>query len=289
MQPPDTAADGGHDLQNWIGRSETRHDRIGAERCVALQAALDSGDQPLCDGDALPPLWHWLYFWDIAPRSELGRDGHPALGGFLPPVGPARRMWAGSRVAFPGRLALGEPAQRVSTIASVAEKTGRSGRLVFVTVRHEISGADGLAVVDEHDIVYREDSGKGAAGRPGEAAPDTAVWRQAVEPDPTLLFRYSALTFNGHRIHYDRNYARDVEGYAGLVVHGPLLATLMVGLAGGAMPHRRVSRFEFRGHRPVVDTESFSVCGRPDGDDAVSVWVANGDGMLAMQGRTEFA
>ena len=255
---------------------------------MALQAALDDRRPALAAGDTLPPLWHWLYFWDIAPRSGLGRDGHPALGGFLPPVGPARRMWAGSRVEFPGRLVLGEPVERVSTIASVVEKTGRTGRLVFVTVRHELTGPEGLAVVDEHDIVYREDSRPGAAGRAGEAAPDDAVWTEPVTPDPTLLFRYSALTFNGHRIHYDRDYARDVEGYGGLVVHGPLLATLMVGLGGRARPDRQVARFEFRGHRPVVDTESFTVCGRPDGDDAVAVWVANGEGLLAMRGRTEF-
>jgi len=281
------------DLQAWVGRTETREDVIGVERCVSMQATLDAGGTALETGDALPPLWHWLYFWDIAPRSGLGRDGHPALGGFLPPVGPARRMWAGSRVSFPGDLRLGERATRVSTIDSVTEKTGRSGRLVFVTVRHEITGGAGLAIVDEHDIVYREDTGEaGASARPGEPAPDDAVWTEAVEPDPTLLFRYSALTFNGHRIHYDRDYARDVEGYGGLVVHGPLLATLMVGLAGRSWPERRISGFEFRGHRPVFDTEDFTVSGRPaaeaDGDSAIDVWIANGAGMLAMKGRTSF-
>ncbi|MEK9662507.1 MAG: acyl-CoA dehydrogenase, partial [Alphaproteobacteria bacterium] len=181
------------------------------------------------------------------------------------------------------------PAVRVSTIKSVAEKAGRTGRLVLVTVRHEVYGDDGLANVDEHDIVYREDSGPGASARPGELAPANAQWIETVAPVPTLLFRYSALTFNGHRIHYDRDYATGTEGYGGLVVHGPLLATLMVGLAGRAMPKRRVARFEFRGHRPVVDTETFRVCGNPEGDDAIGVWVANGEGMLAMRGRTEFA
>lgn len=283
----------GEDLRAWVGRTETRHDMIGTERAVALQASLDVGEAALADGAALPPLWHWLYFWDIASRSELGRDGHPAVGGFLPPVGPARRMWAGSRVSFPGVLRLGEPATRVSTIESVTEKSGRSGRLIFVTVRHEITGGEGLAIVDAHDIVYREDSGgPGASARPGEPAPEDARWSEAVDPNPTLLFRYSALTFNGHRIHYDRDYARDVEGYGGLVVHGPLLATLMVGLAGRSRPERRISGFEFRGHRPVFDTEKFTVCSRPDdnsgGDDAIDVWVANGDGFLAMKGRTSF-
>jgi 3-methylfumaryl-CoA hydratase len=280
------------DLQAWVGRTETRRDTIGTERAVSLRATLDDAGEILADGDALPPLWHWLYFWDIAPRSGLGRDGHLALGEFLPPVGPARRMWAGSRVSCPGVLRLGEPATRVSTIENVTEKTGRSGRLVFVTVRHEISGGAGLAIVDEHDIVYREDTGAGASARPGEPAPDDAAWTEAVEPDPTLLFRYSALTFNGHRIHYDRDYAMDVEGYGGLVVHGPLLATLMVGLAGRSRPERPISGFEFRGHRPVFDTEAFTVCGRPateaEGDSAIDVWIANGEGMLAMKGRTTF-
>ena len=282
------------DLQAWVGRTETRTDVIGVERCVAMQAAVDSpgfgGVKPLVAGDPLPPLWHWLYFWDVAPRSNLGRDGHPALSGaFLPPVGPARRMWAGSRVAFPGTLKLGEPATRVSTIDRIAEKQGRTGRLVFVTVRHEISGGDGLAVVDEHDIVYREDTGDaGASARPGEPAPDDAEWTETVAPDPTLLFRYSALTFNGHRIHYDRTYARDVEGYGGLVVHGPLLATYMCALAGNAWRDRPVSGFEFRGMRPVLDIEEFTVRGRADGGYAIDVWVANGDGHLAMQGRTTF-
>lgn len=280
--------EGGQDLQAWVGRTEERHDVIQTERCVALQAALNLPDDRLSDGDALPPLWHWLYFWDIAPRSELGRDGHPALGRFMPPVGLSRRMWAGSRVTFPGALRLGEPATRVSTIEKVAEKSGRSGKLIFVTVRHELSGSDGLAVVDEHDIVYREDTGKGASARPGEPAPDGARWIEAVDPDPTLLFRYSALTFNGHRIHYDRDYARDVEGYDGLVVHGPLLATMMVGAAARSAPDRSVSRFEFRGMRPVMDTETFTVNVDPEGDDAVDVWVANGEGMFAMRGRTEF-
>ena len=277
------------DLQAWVGRTDERRDVIVTERCVALQAAFHHPGTMLSAGDPLPPLWHWLYFWDIAPRSGLGRDGHPALGGFLPPVGPARRMWAGSRVSFPGALRLGETATRVSTIASIAEKTGRSGRLVFVTVRHELSGGEGLAIVDEHDIVYREDNGTNASARPGEPAPEGAQWSEQVDPDPTLLFRYSALTFNGHRIHYDREYAHDVEGYDGLVVHGPMLATMMVGLAARALPDRKISRFEFRGLRPVLDIDTFTVNADPDGADALSVWVANGEGMLSMSGRTEFA
>ena len=275
-------------LESWVGRSESTRDRIGLERCRAMQAALDRMDPPLGDGDPLSPLWHWLYFWTIAPRSELGRDGHPALGGFLPPVGAARRMWAGSRVSFPGTLTIGEEAERRSTITAVTPKAGRSGRLVFVTVRHEIGGAAGPAIVDEHDIVYREDGGAAPAAAAGEAAPADAELREDFTADPTLLFRYSALTFNGHRIHYDRDYAVRVEGYPGLVVHGPLLATLLVDLAARARPDRRIERFAFRALRPVFDSEPFTLCGSPGGDSAMDLWVADGDGLLALRAQAEF-
>lgn len=275
-------------LREWVGKSETVRDWIAPERCRAMQATLDRMDPPLAEGDPLPPLWHWLYFWTIAPRSGLGRDGHPALGGFLPPIGTARRMWAGSRVRFPGPLRIGDQAERVSTIANVTPKTGRTGRLVFVTVRHEITGSQGLAIVDEHDIVYREDVGRGAAGHSGTPAPTDANWAEEVTADPTLLFRYSALTFNGHRIHYDRNYATGVEGYSGLVVHGPLLATLMVDLAARSWPKREIARFVFRGHRPIIDTDPFKVCASSRNDTSMDLWVADGDGWLAMNGNAEF-
>jgi 3-methylfumaryl-CoA hydratase len=275
-------------LREWIGRTETAADVIHAERARALQATLDRMDPPLRDGDPLPPLGHWLYFWTIVPRSGLGRDGHPALGGFLPPVGTARRMWAGSRVRWPGRLRLGEEARRTSTILDVVAKSGRAGRLVFVTVRHEISGSEGLAIVDEQDIVYREDAGAGGPARAGEPAPAGAAYSRRIEADTTVLFRYSALTFNGHRIHYDRDYATRVEGYPGLVVHGPLLATLMVDLAVRSWPERSIAEFEFRGHRPVIDTDPFTVCGTGRDDQAIDLWVADHQGVLAMKGMAVF-
>jgi 3-methylfumaryl-CoA hydratase len=275
-------------LHEWIGRSESARDVIHAERAQALQAALDGEDPLLREGDTLPPLWHWLYFWTIVPRSGLGRDGHPALGGFLPPVGAARRMWAGSRVRWPGRLLLGEEARRTSSILDVVPKTGRTGRLVFVTVRHEISGSAGLAIVDEHDIVYREDTGMGIADRAGECAPGDATYSRHMQADTTMLFRYSALTFNGHRIHYDRDYAMHVEGYSGLVVHGPLLATLMADLAVRSRLDRQITEFEFRGHRPMIDTNPFTVCGAASGDAALDLWVADHQGVLAMKGKAVF-
>jgi 3-methylfumaryl-CoA hydratase len=275
-------------LREWIGKKETATDRLDADRARALEAALDRTGPALRSGDYLPPLRHWLYFWTIVPRSGLGRDGHPALGGFLPPVGTARRMWAGSRVRFPGRLRLGEEVERTSTILDVVVKSGRSGRLVFVTVRHEITGARGLAVVDEHDIVYREDRGAGASGRGGEPAPTDAPYSERVTADSTLLFRYSALTFNGHRIHYDREYAINVEGYRGLVVHGPLLATLMLDLAARSAPERPVASFEFRGHRPISDAEPFTVCAAPRDDGGRDLWIADHEGLLAMKGDARF-
>ena len=275
-------------LQEWIGKTETREDHIGLERTHAMQATLDRFDPLLRDGDPLPPLWHWLYFWPIAPRSGLGRDGHPALGGFLPPIGVARRMWAGSRVRFLTPLRIGEVANRTSTIRSVKVKTGRTGRLVFVTVEHVISGPGDEALVDEHDIVYREDSGTGEPAPAGTPAPGDARHTETVTPDPTTLFRYSALTFNGHRIHYDRPYAIDVEGYSGLVVHGPLLATLMAGLSVRSWPDRCLRAFEFRGQRPVIDTAPFTVNGKPDGAQSMELWVADADGTLCMVGRSDF-
>lgn len=272
--------------QDWVGNCDSTRDLIAQERCQALQAALDRTDPPLRDGDPLPPLRHWLYFWAVAPQSGLGRDGHPALGGFLPPVGTARRMWAGSRIRFLAPLNIGDHAERQSTIVSVAPKRGRTGRLVFVTLRHEITGPQGLAIVDDHDIVYR-DRGD-AAGRAGQPAPADAVHREEFAADPTLLFRYSALTFNGHRIHYDRDYATGVEGYAGLVVHGPLLATLLVDLAGSSRPNRVIERFEFRALRPVIDTEIFALCGSPRDHAEMDLWIAGRDGMQAMTAGAVF-
>jgi 3-methylfumaryl-CoA hydratase len=275
-------------LRPWLGRTEDASDQVALERVRALQATLERPDAPLREGDPLPPLWHWLFFWGIAPRSGLGRDGHPALGGFLPPLGPARRMWAGSRVRFHLPLRIGEPVARRSTIADIRLKTGRSGHLAFVTVRHKISGREGLALTDEHDIVYREDTGAPASERPVEPAPGDPVFSEHHLADPVLLFRYSALTFNGHRIHYDRPYATEVEGYRGLVVHGPLLATLMVDLAVRSWPDRPIASFEFRGRRPVIEGEAFTVNGRPRDRATIDLWIADATRALAMTGAAAF-
>ena len=274
----------------WIGRQETAQDLVDRRRARAMRATLDDPAAALEEGDPLPPLWHWAYFWPLAPGATLGPDGHPARGGFLPPIALPRRMWAGSRVACAAPLTIGASITRNSTITDVRFKEGRSGHLAFVTLRHEISGPEGLCIDEEHDIVYRQAPEGGEAPAPGEPAPQDAPWRRQVVPDPVLLFRYSALTFNGHRIHYDRPYATGDEGYPGLVVHGPLLATLMVGLVRAERPEARVTWFEFRALRPVFDTAPFTVAGRPGADgEGAELWVAGPEGLLAMRGRVELA
>lgn len=270
-------------LTDWIGREETAEDSIDPARAQAMQALLDR-DEGLAAGDPLPPLWHWLYFWETAPTGGLAEDGHAARGGFLPPVALPRRMWAGSRIAFPGGLTIGGPAKRRSRIEKIEEKQGRSGKLAFVTVSHRVEGERGPAIEEEHDIVYREAPRPDAPPPPAEAAPSEADWRREIAPGPALLFRYSALTFNGHRIHYDRDFCRDAEGYPGLVVHGPLMATLMVDLLRRALPDARIASFGFRAKRPVFDTGSFAVAGRRD-ETGAALWVADAEGLLCMDGR----
>jgi 3-methylfumaryl-CoA hydratase len=274
----------------WIGRTVAADDVIDPGRARAMHASLDLPGTPPGPGEPLPPLWHWLYFWTTAPVSILGPDGLPARGGFLPPIDLPRRMWAGSRVSFPRPLPIGSAARKQSTIADVRMTQGRSGPLAFVTVRHEISSAGDICIVDEHEIVYRAPPTSGAGPRPGEPAPRNTTWQRDWRADPVLLFRYSALTFNGHRIHYDRSYATETEGYPGLVVHGPLLATLMVELVREHNPKARITAFEFRAHQPVFDGSPFTVCGAPAEDGSrADLWIAQADGTVATAGRSEFA
>ena len=272
------------DLQAWTGRSETLNDTVTAAPVRMLRAMLDL--QPDPTPPALPPLWHWLYFLPSARQSELGPDGHPKRGGFLPPVPLPRRMWAGGQLEFFHPLRLGDAIGRVSTIDDVTVKPGRSGELCFVRVRHEISSPRGLALREFHDIVYRPHPVPGAPAPAAEPAPD-AQWSETIVPDDVLLFRYSALTFNGHRIHYDRRYVTGVEGYPGLIVHGPLLATLLAGLGGRQFPGREAASFTFRALKPVFDLHSFDICGRLDGKDAAELWVRDHEGHRAMAARIE--
>jgi 3-methylfumaryl-CoA hydratase len=270
------------ELEKWIGRTETISDQITPGPMTALSATLDV-DAPIPKpGDALPPLWHWLYFLSFHRRSELGPEGHPIRGGFLPPVPLPRRMWAGGRLAFNRPLLVGRSYTRTSRILDVRQRKGRTGLLVFVVVRHEIGNAEELALIEEQDIVYRDHPKTRDSVPALQAAPSDAKWKQIVQPDDVLLFRYSALTFNAHRIHYDYRYATHVEGYPGLVVHGPLIATLLLDLVRHEMPLANVRQFAFRAVSALFDTAPFSVCGKPEGDTkTISLWAANDSGGLA--------
>jgi len=264
-------------LRQWVGKTESVSDVVTLVPIAALAATLDID----ASFDRLPPLWHWLYFLPVHRWSDLGPDGYPKRGGFLPPVPLPRRMWAGGRIEFHHPLRVAESITRTSRIADVQFKEGRSGPLVFVLVRHEIRNAQGVALTEEHDIVYRDLSAAATGTRP--PAPDDAVWQRVIHPDDVLLFRYSALTFNGHRIHYDRRYATEVEGYPGLIVHGPLIATLLIDLVRSNLPQAKVMRFEFRAVSPLFDTEPFSVCGKPESDGrTIRLWAENSGGGLAM-------
>jgi 3-methylfumaryl-CoA hydratase len=267
--------------RDWIGRTEEREDTVTAAPLVSLAALLDRDDPLPREGDPAPPLAHWLYFLPAYRQSDAGPDGHAARGGFLPPVPLPRRMWAGSRLEFRRPLAVGARVRRVSRIRDVVPKHGRSGALVFVTVRHEVSDAAGLILSDEHDIVYRGEASAAAEPKP---APPRAAWERRIHPDPLLLFRYSAVTFNGHRIHYDHPYVTRVEGYPGLVVHGPLIATLLVDLLRRNRPDARLATYRFRALRPLFDTADFHTCGEPDeAARAARLWTRSAEGAVTME------
>ena len=273
------------DLKEWIGRSETVSDSITATPYAALSATLDWPFERPPAGTLLPALWHWLYFLPLARQSDIGPDGHPKRGGFLPPVALPRRMWAGSQLLFHVPLRVGDAISRTSTIVDVTEKSGRTGTLIFVKVRHEIrrQNEEAIAITEFHDIVYREAAKPGDVAPPPKQAPAASAWERKWVPDDVLLFRYSALTFNGHRIHYDRRYVTAVEGYPGLVVHGPLIATLLLDLLRHQLPDAELDRYEFRAVRPTFDTNHFFVCGEPQADGKTfRLWAKDHEGWLTM-------
>jgi 3-methylfumaryl-CoA hydratase len=278
--------------RTWLERTEERSDLVTAAALNGLAATLDRDDALAVAGTPAPPLAHWLFFAPQARQSEIGPDGHPARGGFLPPIELPRRMWAGGRLQFHQPLRVGDTITRSSRIARVDAKSGRSGTLAFVTVMHEVRTARGVAIEEEHDIVYREAPRADAPAVAPQTAPTDETFSRRIVPDPVLLFRYSALTFNGHRIHYDRPYVTEVEGYPGLIVHGPLIATLLMDLLRRHKPSATVRRFDFMAVRPLFDTHPFSVCGRDeDGSDGhrVKLWARDHDGMLTMRANAELA
>jgi len=281
-------------LADWVGREESRADRLDHRPTAALAATLDLAPEAVLAEGVLPPLWHWVHFTPLTRSAELGSDGHPARGGFLPPVELPNRMWAGGRLRFLRPLALGAEVERRSRILRCERKQGRSGELVFVTVAHSIaeshSTGDGPAIEEEQDIVYRQPAPRSQSGqRPaGESAPDGADYRIRRVPDPVLLFRYSALTFNSHRIHYDQPYTTGEEGYPGLVVHGPLTATLLLQAYRQTHPARRIERFAFRALGPLHAGETVDFCGRDDAPGHSELWSDIG-GRLGMRAEVEYS
>jgi 3-methylfumaryl-CoA hydratase len=270
-------------LTAWIGRQETAADTLTRIPAAALSATLDR-DEAFAAGDPLPPLWHWVYFHELHKTSELADNGHARLGGFMPPVPLPRRMWAGGRFAFQRPLRIGQPGLRTSTVADLKAKRGESGDLVFLLLRHEFSGPDGTAVIEEQDIVYRD------APRPGQAAPpprrsaEKPVWRHEIATSEALLFRYSALIFNAHRIHYDQPYCVR-EGYPGLIVHGPLIATLLADLVR-RNTDAAMAAFRFRALSPLFNGSPCVACGVPQGRK-VKLWAEDGEGGVVMEAEAE--
>lgn len=268
-------------LKAWIGKQESVEDTITLFPARALGAALDN-NRLLEKGDNLPPFWEWMYFLATPRASQTGADGHPAKGGFLPPVPLPRRMWAAGKQKHLRPLVIGDEAKRVSTIKSVDLKQGSTGTLVFVTVGHEILQHGERCIEQEQNLVYREQPAADSPTPPAKQPPEAFKYQQLITPDPVLLYRFSALTYNGHRIHYDRRYAMEEELYPALVVHGPLLVTLLLELARQELADKTIADFSFRAVRPTFDSHAFKV--QADlSDQKLSIWSVDHEGALCMQ------
>lgn len=276
-------------LSQWLGKEQTIETTISAETARLMQATLNR-DPTLTVGDELPPAWHWLYFHEPVRAADLGVEGHPALGRFMPPIrlgggAPPRRMWAGGKLVFERPLHLGDQALKRSTIQAITSKEGRSGKLVFVGVAHEVCVAGECCLREEQTIVYRQPVEVGGGMTTAERAPTAADFSASYQPDPIMLFRYSALTSNGHRIHYDVDFCHEHEGYPNLVIHGPLIATLILDLFSRQFPGRQIAIFEYRGRSPLFLPHTFSVHGTAEGGG----WASSHKGDLAMSARVVWA
>lgn len=273
------------DWMAWIGRTEQVEDDICLAQAIAAAATLEPPSGAPTADSPLPPLWHWFYFLPRAPQSQLGSDGHPQRGGFIPPIPYPRRMFAGARIRFHHPLRIGQPARREGVIRNITQKSGRSGPLAFVTVGYQIYQHEMLCIEEEQDIVYREQGAPVPAPTPVELPPVNDAITRTIVPDPRLLFRFSALTFNAHRIHYDRPYAQHEEGYPGLVVHGPLVAVLLMELARHHTSRPIVS-FSFRSQAPLFDLAPFRLLARPNGD-RIDLEAQGPDGTTALSATVE--
>ncbi len=288
-------------LTDWVGRTREQRDRLETFPARAMAGLLDGPPDGLGPGAALPPGWHWLYFNHPVRSSELGPDGHERRGGFLPPVPLPRRMWAGGRLRLGRPLRLGDDVTRTSKILTINEKEGSSGPLVFVTVEHRIENGRGGSIREEQDLVYVGERRAADPTSSGSTAPPGARVLDRLTTDPVVLFRFSALTYNGHRIHYDHPYATGTEGYPGLVVHGPLLALLLLRAADGAGPDKdaRLAAFSYRAVAPVFcDEEILLMAGDSRAEDdssatpapvAVDLWASTEERGVAMKATVEWS
>ncbi|WP_425093305.1 FAS1-like dehydratase domain-containing protein [Tropicimonas sp. S265A] len=263
-----------------IGRTEVAHDRIDLRQARHMQLTLDAAPS-FAEGDALPPFWHYLYFNPQIRASDLAADGHERLGRFLPDLGLPRRMWAGGRLDWHRPLVLGTQATKTTTIRDISRKTGRSGALGFVTVTHDFVDEAGSCFTETQNIVYREAPSPDAPPPLPRPAPQGAEFQRRIDPDPILLFRYSALIFYGHRIHYDADYTRGVEGYPGLVVHGPLTATLLIGYGMEQAQERPLAAIEIRAISPLFAPDPFWLEGAWQ-DGGLTMWARTESGALSM-------
>lgn len=273
-------------LQDWVGRTEEASDQAYPTPPRALAATLGRAEAEFSVGTPLPELWHWLYFLPIVPAGEIGPDGHPKRGGFLPPIALERRMWASGRYVFHDRVRVGDVLHKSSEITRIAEKQGKTGRMVFVTVKHAVRSGRGLAVEEEQDIVYLP-MPETFTPPPPTPAPEDPAWSEPVAIDPVLLFRFSALTFNGHRIHYDLPYARETEKYPGLVLHGPLQALLLLEAARRHAPGRMPARYTFRAVYPLFGHDRVTLMGVAREDGGHDLFTVSGDGHVGMQATVD--
>jgi 3-methylfumaryl-CoA hydratase len=272
----------------WIGKQSSTEALVTAYQADALTATLDRDDPLYKKGDAIPPGWHLFYIREVVKLRDTALDGHPKRGDFLPPIDLPRRMWAGTQATYHKPIHVGETIRNVTTIEAVTPKVGKTGNLVFLKLKHEISGDDGVATTEIQDVVYREEAQPGAVAPEPPPAPAEAVWKRTIHPSPVLLFRYSALTMNSHRIHYDRSYVTEVEKYPGLLVHGPLTFTLLLDLFRRENPEITLKSFAVRAVSPIYDTHDFTIEGAPGDAGEAALWALNNDGRLAMSAKAAY-
>jgi len=268
---------------DWVGKKDCSNALVTASQANALAVTLDRDDPPLKDGDTIPQGWHLFYFHEVVKLSETGPDGHPKRGEFLPPIDLPRRMWAGTKAIYHRPIHVGELIKKTTTIEAVSPKVGKTGDLVFLQLKHEIEGSSGIAVTEIQDVVYREAAKNSVSSDNLPTAPLPAVWSRKIEPTPVLLFRFSALTMNSHRIHYDRKYVTEIENYPGLLVHGPLTQILLMDLFRRQLPDKLLNSISVRAVSPLYDTHRFKVQGCVNHDEnSAKLWAVNHNDKLAM-------